>query len=113
MIIFRYLVNDACVLAGKPLVSGSALRFEGQVHCYFLTYTNISIVDLTNVSLIFEHGSCSIDDILIFVPFFSLQCIITEMDRVIDVFMQDPRLLKLLLIVLMEVSLALVDSIYC
>ena len=28
---FRYLLNDACVLAQKPLVSGSALRFEGQV----------------------------------------------------------------------------------
>ena len=27
----RYLLNDACVLAKKPLVSGSALRFEGQV----------------------------------------------------------------------------------
>eukprot|EP00658_Telonema_sp_P-2_P068911 TRINITY_DN5792_c0_g1_i1.p1 TRINITY_DN5792_c0_g1~~TRINITY_DN5792_c0_g1_i1.p1 ORF type:complete len:395 (+),score=92.73 TRINITY_DN5792_c0_g1_i1:173-1357(+) len=27
----RYLVNDACVLAGKPLVSGSALKLEGQV----------------------------------------------------------------------------------
>lgn len=27
----RYLLNDACVLAGKPLVSGSALRMEGQV----------------------------------------------------------------------------------
>lgn len=27
----RYLVNDACVLAGKPLVSGSALRLEGQL----------------------------------------------------------------------------------
>ena len=26
-----YLLNDACVLLGKPLVSGSALRFEGQV----------------------------------------------------------------------------------
>ncbi len=38
----RYLVNDACVLAGKPLVSGAILRFEGQLttilpgegHCY-------------------------------------------------------------------------------
>ncbi|GBD99614.1 putative adenylyltransferase/sulfurtransferase MoeZ [bacterium BMS3Abin07] len=38
----RYLVNDACVLVGKPLVSGAILRFEGQVttiiprqgHCY-------------------------------------------------------------------------------
>jgi adenylyltransferase/sulfurtransferase len=27
----RYLVNDACFLAGKPLVSGAILRFEGQV----------------------------------------------------------------------------------
>lgn len=27
----RYLLNDACVLSRKPLVSGSALRFEGQV----------------------------------------------------------------------------------
>lgn len=30
----RYLVNDACVLSGKPLVSASALRMEGQVR-YF------------------------------------------------------------------------------
>lgn len=28
----RYLVNDACVLTGKPLVSASALRMEGQVY---------------------------------------------------------------------------------
>lgn len=27
----RYLVNDACVLSDKPLVSASALRMEGQV----------------------------------------------------------------------------------
>ena len=27
----RYLLNDACVIAGKPLVSGSALRMDGQV----------------------------------------------------------------------------------
>jgi adenylyltransferase/sulfurtransferase len=27
----RYLVNDACVLAGRPNVHGSVLRFEGQV----------------------------------------------------------------------------------
>ncbi|WP_292486693.1 molybdopterin-synthase adenylyltransferase MoeB [Methanohalobium sp.] len=27
----RYLVNDACVLANKPLSHGSILRFEGQV----------------------------------------------------------------------------------
>lgn len=30
----RYLLNDACVLANKPLVSGSALRFEGQLTVY-------------------------------------------------------------------------------
>ena len=27
----RYLINDACVLAGKPLVSGAAIGFDGQV----------------------------------------------------------------------------------
>jgi molybdopterin/thiamine biosynthesis adenylyltransferase/rhodanese-related sulfurtransferase len=27
----RYLLNDACVLLGKPLVHGSVFRFEGQV----------------------------------------------------------------------------------
>ena len=26
----RYLVNDACVMLGKPLVSGAILKFEGQ-----------------------------------------------------------------------------------
>ncbi|XP_069575760.1 adenylyltransferase and sulfurtransferase MOCS3 [Brachyistius frenatus] len=30
----RYLVNDACVLGGKPLVSASALRMEGQLTVY-------------------------------------------------------------------------------
>ena len=38
----RYLVNDACVIAKKPLVSGAILKFEGHVttivpgegHCY-------------------------------------------------------------------------------
>ncbi|XP_069787075.1 adenylyltransferase and sulfurtransferase MOCS3 [Narcine bancroftii] len=30
----RYLVNDACVLNGKPLVSASALRMEGQLTVY-------------------------------------------------------------------------------
>ena len=34
----RYLLNDACVLAGKPLVSGSALRFEGQVRIELRTF---------------------------------------------------------------------------
>ena len=30
----RYLVNDACVLEGKPLVSASILGFEGQLSVY-------------------------------------------------------------------------------
>lgn len=38
----RYLVNDACIMLKKPLVSGAILRFEGQIttifpdegHCY-------------------------------------------------------------------------------
>ncbi|GMT24061.1 hypothetical protein PFISCL1PPCAC_15358, partial [Pristionchus fissidentatus] len=30
----RYLINDACVLLHKPLVSGSALRWEGQLTVY-------------------------------------------------------------------------------
>ena len=27
----RYMINDACVLLGKPCVSGSVFRYEGQV----------------------------------------------------------------------------------
>jgi len=30
----RYLINDACVLAGKPLVDGSIFMFEGQATVY-------------------------------------------------------------------------------
>jgi len=30
----RYLLSDACVMLGKPLVSGAALRWEGQVTVY-------------------------------------------------------------------------------
>lgn len=30
----RYLVNDACVLAARPLISGSALQLEGQLTVY-------------------------------------------------------------------------------
>ena len=30
----RYLVNDACVLAGKPYVHGSIHRFEGQISLF-------------------------------------------------------------------------------
>lgn len=30
----RYMLNDACVASQKPLVSGSALRWEGQLTVY-------------------------------------------------------------------------------
>ncbi|KAG8040501.1 hypothetical protein G9C98_002497 [Cotesia typhae] len=30
----RYLINDACVLINKPLISGSALKLEGQLTVY-------------------------------------------------------------------------------
>jgi adenylyltransferase/sulfurtransferase len=33
----RYLVNDACVLTGRPLVSGSILRFDGQLSVFDAT----------------------------------------------------------------------------
>jgi adenylyltransferase/sulfurtransferase len=31
----RYLVNDACVLAGRPNVHGSVFRFEGQISLFW------------------------------------------------------------------------------
>ena len=31
----RYLVNDACVLLGKPNVYGSIFRFDGQATVFF------------------------------------------------------------------------------
>jgi adenylyltransferase/sulfurtransferase len=46
----RYLVNDACVLLGKPLVYGSVYRYEGQVGVFNFpdsaTGTRISYRDL-------------------------------------------------------------------
>jgi adenylyltransferase/sulfurtransferase len=32
----RYLINDVCVLLGKPLVSGSAVQWEGQLTVYVM-----------------------------------------------------------------------------
>lgn len=32
----RYLINDACVLAGRPLVSGAAVGMDGQISVYGL-----------------------------------------------------------------------------
>lgn len=33
-VVTRYLLNDACVMSGKPLVSASALKLEGQLTIY-------------------------------------------------------------------------------
>ncbi|KAK6631669.1 hypothetical protein RUM43_013733 [Polyplax serrata] len=33
-VVTRYLLNDACVMLGKPLISGSALQMEGQLTIY-------------------------------------------------------------------------------
>ncbi|MDX1949096.1 MAG: ThiF family adenylyltransferase, partial [Rickettsiales bacterium] len=30
----RFIVNDACLELGKPLISGAILRFEGQIACF-------------------------------------------------------------------------------
>lgn len=32
----RYLINDVCCKAGRPLISGAALRFDGQLTTYLL-----------------------------------------------------------------------------
>ncbi len=36
----RYLVNDACVLTGKPNVYGSIFRFEGQASVFWAAARN-------------------------------------------------------------------------
>lgn len=40
----RYLVNDACVVANRPLVSGAALGLEGQLTVY--NHSKVSGVSL-------------------------------------------------------------------
>jgi molybdopterin/thiamine biosynthesis adenylyltransferase len=50
----RFLINDACVLLGKPLVSGAILRFEGQLttilprdgHCYRCLFEDMPPADI-------------------------------------------------------------------
>jgi len=50
----RFLINDACVLAGKRLISGAILRFEGQLttviphdgHCYRCIFEDIPPADI-------------------------------------------------------------------
>lgn len=59
----RYLLNDACVLLKKVLVSGSALRMEGQVK---------GVTRKTSLMLLFR-----------------LQCIISKEGHVIDVYFRN------------------------
>ena len=42
----RYLINDACVLLGKPLIYGSVQRFDGQVTVFNRTPTSPNYRDL-------------------------------------------------------------------
>jgi len=42
----RYLINDACVLLGKPLIYGSVQRFDGQVTVFNRTPTSPNSRDL-------------------------------------------------------------------
>ena len=42
----RYLVNDACVILGKPNVYGSILKFEGQASVFNLTKNSPNYRDL-------------------------------------------------------------------
>ena len=42
----RYLINDACVLGGKPLVYGSVQRFDGQASVFNLTKASPNYRDL-------------------------------------------------------------------
>jgi molybdopterin/thiamine biosynthesis adenylyltransferase len=50
----RFLINDACVLAGKRLISGAILRFEGQLttiiphegHCYRCIFEDLPPADI-------------------------------------------------------------------
>lgn len=49
----RYLLNDACVLLGKPLVSGSALRFEGQVRAL---NSDVHVRSYISLSLSITHN---------------------------------------------------------
>ena len=42
----RYLINDACVLGGKPLIYGSVQRFDGQASVFNLTKASPNYRDL-------------------------------------------------------------------
>ena len=42
----RYLINDACVLLGKPLIYGSVQRFDGQASVFNLTPESPNYRDL-------------------------------------------------------------------
>ena len=47
----RYLINDVAVLTGAPLVSGSALRFEGQVRHRLLLLTSRRVSQISGLQL--------------------------------------------------------------
>ncbi len=62
----RYMVNDACVMLGKPLIYGSVLRFEGQVGVFNLTSKDLK--QATNYRDLFptppdKHSAMNCDEV--------------------------------------------------
>ncbi len=63
----RYLINDACVLEGKPDVYGSIFRFDGQVSvfatkggpCYRCLYPEPPPPELVRTALKAAYSACS------------------------------------------------------
>lgn len=62
----RYLVNDACVIQGKPLVSGAIDRYTGQVSVF--NYQGGPTYRCLYPDPPDECGSCSIDGVLNVLP---------------------------------------------
>jgi adenylyltransferase/sulfurtransferase len=60
----RYIINRACYNAGKPLVSGSAIRMQGQVAIFNATSSSPCYQCLYPEDLAMVSGSCSDSGIL-------------------------------------------------
>lgn len=60
----RQAVNTACVQLKKPLVSGAAIRYEGQVSVFCLTETSPCYACLYGVDASADDSSCSESGVL-------------------------------------------------
>lgn len=65
----RYLISDACVLAGKPLVSGAAIGTDGQLTVYNHGEDGELYMPLTGSSTLTNAVSC-----LVMVTTYELDC---------------------------------------